>query len=198
GGDITISSDGIVLLDNSDITANAVEGQGGNIQITTQGIFQEPDSEITAASELGIDGTVTFNTPEVDPASGIFELPDIPIDADAILAQDLCKLEDEKIAKGSSFVITGRGGLVPTSTGSLENRDRLVDWASRDELKVSNNGTVGIRQREEDSTDESYPEIKQSQGLVVAADGSTWLTANAPKSRSQTTGISHPNCLTIE
>ena len=194
GGDITISSNGIALLDNSNITAKAVRGQGGNIQITTQGIFQEPDSEITAASQLGIDGTVTFNTPEVDPTSGVFELPNVPVDADAILAQDLCKLEDEKIAKGSSFVITGRGGLIPTSESSLDNRDRLVDWASED-VEVSQNGAVGIRRREKSElTKGNYPAIAQSHGLLVAKDGSTWLTANASDTNLANAGIIHPDC----
>ena len=193
GGDITLDSNGIVLLDNSNITADAVEGQGGNIQITTQGILREPNSEITATSERGIDGTITFNTPDVDPVSGIQELPDVPIDAEAVLAQDFCRLENEKIAKGSSFTITGRGGLIPTSKDSLSNRDRLVDWASRDDIEVSQSGAVGIRQRQEDSTDNNYPKIQQSQGLLVAADGSKWLTANAPNS-TQTTAINHPDC----
>ncbi len=198
GGDITITSDGIALLDNSDITANAFEGRGGNIQITTQRIFREPDSNITAASELGIDGTITINSPEVDPTSGIFELPNVPIDAEGILAQDLCKLEDEKIAKGSSFIITGRGGLTPTSEESLENRDRIVNWASRDDLEVSQNGTVGIRQREKERTDKSYPEIQQSQGLIVASDGSIWLTANVPNTVPQNSQAVHPDCRALE
>ena len=197
GGDITISSEAIALLDNSDITANAVRGQGGNIQITTQRIFQEPDSEITAASELGIDGTITINNPNVDPTSGILELLAVFIDAEGILAQDLCKLEEERIARGSSFIITGRGGLTPTSEGALENRDRIVNWARREDLEVSDNGTVGIRQREEDSLDEQYPEIQQSQGLVVAADGSTWLTANAPNTVPQSSKTAHPDCQTL-
>ena len=195
GGDIFITSDAISLLDNSDITANAVEGQGGNIQITTKGIFQEPDSEITATSELGIDGTITINSPDVDPTSGIFELPDVPIDAARILAQDLCKLSNDKIAKGSSFIITGRGGLTPTSESSLVNRDRIVNWASREDLEVSNNGTVGIRHREiKDIPDKSYANLQQSQGLVVAADGSTWLTANVPNAVTQNATTEHPDC----
>ena len=195
GGDITISSDGIALLDDSDITADAEGGQGGNIQITAQGILQEPDSEIRADSELGIDGTVTFNTPDVDPVSGIEELPDVPVDTEAILAQDFCMLENEQIASGSSFIITGRGGLIPTSKGSLDSRDRLVDWASRDDIEVSQSGAVGIRQRE-DSAAYSYPKIQQSQGLLVAADGSTWLTANAPNTNFQNYNIIHPDCNT--
>ena len=197
GGDITLSSEAIAALDNSDITANAVEGRGGNIQITTQGIFQEPDSQITAASQLGIDGTITFNTPDVDPTAGIFELPDIPLDTENILAQDLCKLEDEKIAKGSSFIITGRGGLAPTSEESLGNRDRIVNWASRKDLEVSDSGAVGIRQREEhDTANQNYPEIKQSQGLLVTDNGSTWLTANAVNTDPKGAKINHPDCQT--
>ena len=198
GGDIAISSKGIALLDDSDITANAVRGQGGNIQITTQGLFQEPNSEITAASELGIDGTVRINNLDRDPTSGIFELPDVPIDAENILAQNFCQLEDDQIAKGSSFVITGRGGLVPTSEGSLENRDRLVDWAIREDLEVSENGAVAVRERaSEEVTAKSYPKIQQAQGLLVAKNGSTWLTANAPDAVSQTKAL-YPDCNTSE
>jgi filamentous hemagglutinin family protein len=199
GGNITISAQGIAALDNSDITAKAVRGQGGNIQITTQGIFSEPDSQITAASELGIDGTVTLNTPDVDPASGIYKLPDAPIDAENILAQDLCKLEDEKIAKGSSFIITGRGGLTPTAADSLGDVDNVVNWTNREDLEVSQNGVVVIRQREansseKDSANTSYPNIQQSQGLVVAKDGSAWLTTNAYNTASNNSGITHPDC----
>jgi filamentous hemagglutinin family protein len=202
GGDITINSDAIALLDDSDITANAEAGRGGNIDITTQGIFQEPDSDITAASELGIDGTVTLNTLDVDPTSGIYKLPEVPIDAENILAQDLCKLEDNKIAKGSSFIITGRGGLTPTSADSLSDIDRVVNWASREDLEVSQNGAVAIRQREtnnsaKDLVNKSYPNIQQSQDLVVAKDGSAWLTANAYQATSNNSGIIHPDCRTI-
>ncbi|MDJ0741976.1 MAG: filamentous hemagglutinin N-terminal domain-containing protein [Xenococcaceae cyanobacterium MO_167.B27] len=195
GGNITIDSEAIALLDNSNITANAVEGRGGNILITTQGLFQEPGSEITADSELDIDGTITINSPDVDPTSGIIELPNVPIDADAILAQNLCKFEDNKIAKGSSFIITGRGGLTPTSEESLGNLDRVVNWASRDDIQVSNNGVVGVRQRSEgDTPEKSYPVIQQSQGWVKTSDGSVWLVANSPETILQNSGIAHPDC----
>ncbi|MDJ0531224.1 MAG: filamentous hemagglutinin N-terminal domain-containing protein [Xenococcaceae cyanobacterium MO_207.B15] len=195
GGNITIDSEGIALLDNSKITANAVEGRGGNIVITTQGLFQEPGSEITADSELDIDGTITINSPDVDPTSGIIELPNVPIDADAILAQNLCKFEDNKIAKGSSFIITGRGGLTPTSEESLGNLDRVVNWASRDDIQLSNNGVVGVRQRSEgDTPEKGYPVIQQSQGWVKTSDGSVWLVANSPETILQNSGISHPDC----
>ena len=128
GGDINLDVEAIAVFNNSNITAIAEAGQGGNIQITTQGLFIEPNSEITAASELGIDGTITFNTPDVDPTAGIVELPSVPIDAESILAQDLCRVENENVAGGSSFIITGRGGLTPTSAESLSNLNRVVEW----------------------------------------------------------------------
>ncbi|MDJ0648627.1 MAG: hypothetical protein QNJ60_07960, partial [Xenococcaceae cyanobacterium MO_188.B19] len=198
GGDITINSDGIALLDKSNITANAVEGRGGNITIKTQRLFQEPDSEITADSELDIDGTITINSPDVDRTSGIIELPDVPIDAETILAQNLCKFEDDKIAKGSSFTITGRGGLTPTSEESLGNVNHVVGWASRDDLEVSHDGLVGVRQRSKNETSKTnYPVIQQSQGWVTTADGSVWLVADAPETIVQNSRITHPDCRTL-
>ena len=199
GGDINIDSDAIALLDESDITANAVAGRGGNISLTTQGIFQEPNSTITAASELGIDGTITINSPDVDPTSGVIELPTVPIDADAILAQDLCKFQDEKIAKGSSFIITGRGGLNPTSEEPLSNVDSVVGWANQDHVRVSDNGTVAVRQRSQTETESNnYPVIQQSQGWVTTADGSVWLVATSPKAILQKNQNIHPNCGSLQ
>ena len=198
GGNITIDSDAIALIENSDITANAIEGRGGNIQINTQGIFQDSDSEITAASERGIDGEIIFNTPDVDPASGVFQLPDIPLDAENVLAQNLCKFEDEKIAKGSSFLITGKGGVTPTSEDSLENLDRVVSWSNRDDIQISKDGLVGVRTRQQNETAQhNYPVIKQSQGWVQTADGNLWLVAHAPETISKNSGIDHPNCGTL-
>ena len=197
GGNITINSEGIALIDQSNITANAVEGRGGDINITTQRLFQEPDSKITATSEENIDGTIIINSPDVDPTSGLIELPSVPIDAAAILAKDLCKFEDNKIAKGSSFIITGRGGLTPTSADSLDNLDTVVRWANRDDIQVSKNGVVGVRQRTENQTPEqSYPVIQQAQGWVTTSDGSVWLVANVPETIPQNSKIVHPNCRT--
>ena len=196
GGNITITSKGIALVGNSNITARAEDGRGGNIQINTQRLFREPDSEIDASSDRNIDGIITINSPNVDPTSGLFKLPDTPIDAEAILAQDLCKFEDEKIAKGSSFIITGRGGLTPTSEEPLGNLDRVVRWANRDDLKVSKNGLVGVRQRRE-TTQTTARKIQQSQGWVTTVDGSVWLVANPPETIPQNTGIVHPDCRTL-
>ncbi len=64
GGNITIDTDTLAILENSAVTANAFEGRGGNIKINAQGFFLSPDSRVTASSEKGIQGTVIINTPE--------------------------------------------------------------------------------------------------------------------------------------
>ncbi|NEO74028.1 filamentous hemagglutinin N-terminal domain-containing protein, partial [Moorena sp. SIO3H5] len=104
GGNITIKSDVVTLIESSVIQANANLGNGGNIAITTEGLFVSPDSAITASSEFGVDGEITNNS-DTDTANGLIELP--------------TELRDrtQEIAKGcrwtatSSFYITGRGGI---------------------------------------------------------------------------------------
>ncbi|MGK7951562.1 MAG: filamentous hemagglutinin N-terminal domain-containing protein [Xenococcaceae cyanobacterium] len=195
GGNINITSAGIALLNNSNITANAEDGRGGNIQITTERLFQEPNSFITAFSDRNIDGIVIIESPDLDPSSGIFELGDIPVDISKIFDQNLCQLKDGKIAGGSKFIITGRGGITPTSTEPLDNLDRVVDWANRDDLQISQNGIVGVRQRSVSNTPENnYPVIQQSQGWVTASDGSIWLVTNPPETILQNSRLAHPDC----
>ena len=198
GGNVTINSDFILAFptaNNHEITARAFQGDGGNIQIGTNNILGRESIEISASSDFGVDGTIEIETPDVDPTSGVVELADVPVDAEAIFAQDLCRLEDGRIAKGSSFIITGRGGLTPTAEDSQSNIDNVVGWANREDLDVSDDGTVGVRQRSETETQTvNYSVIRQSQGWVKAEDGSVWLVASTPETVLQNTGLNHPDC----
>ena len=203
GGNINIDADFIVAFGNdgngSDIVAKAAEtGMGGNINISTDSILglQERNAtpfnntnDLDASSEFGLDGEIAINNPDVDPTSGIIELPTVPIDAEAILAQDLCKVENENVAGGSSFIITGRGGLTPTSAESLSNINRVVEWTDLSDLEVSDRGRVAV-QSPEKKTANNY---RQSQGLMVANDGSLWLTADASSTIPQDSTV-HPDC----
>ena len=143
GGNITINSPIIAGFENSDIIANAVQGNGGNINIITQGIFGlefreelTPESDITASSEFGVNGRVEINNFEIDPSSGLVELP--------------AELTDpsQKIAKGcssnndSSFVATGRGGI-PHNPNQYLNLNRT--WSDIRDLSAyhqQNSNTV--------------------------------------------------------
>ncbi|WNZ43680.1 S-layer family protein [Leptolyngbya boryana CZ1] len=122
GGNITIDAPIIVGLENSDIIANAVEGRGGNIQITTQGIIGlkyrdrlTPENDITASSEFGVNGTVDVNNVGVDPNSGLVELSTTLIDSNQQVAAACSGTE------GSSFVITGRGGIPQNPTQEVSH-----------------------------------------------------------------------------
>jgi large exoprotein involved in heme utilization and adhesion len=195
GGDITINTDVLAALEDSDITANAVRGRGGNIQIDTQGIFLSPDSQITASSELGIDGIVTISTPEVDPTSGVLELPSSPVDAESLIAKDVCRFEDGKIARGSSFIITGKGGLPPTAEDPLINSHRMVEWETVSEEQ--GNSTVTLRQRPQTNEhgEKTYPVIQQAQGWKITPDGTLLLTAQATSATPNSPEGVSPHCL---
>ena len=118
GGNIDINTDNLVAVpsENSDISANSANFRGGNVTVTASGIFgiefQEqltPLSDITAtgvSSEFS--GTVDIITPGIDPARGLAELPTEVVDASDLIATGC------RGVQGSSFVVTGRGGLPPT------------------------------------------------------------------------------------
>ncbi|NEO45769.1 MAG: S-layer family protein, partial [Moorea sp. SIO4A3] len=115
---------------------------------------------------------------QVDPTSGLTELPGSPVDAEAILANDLCGFENNRIAGGSSFIITGKGGLAASADDPVINTDRTVSWLSRPRLATSNRQALS----EQPNVTQSQPPqekkvIIEAQGWVIAKDGTIILTA---------------------
>lgn len=75
GGNMVINAGGLilgVLSENSDVVANAFQGNGGNITATALAVFtfrqfqkqRTPESDFIASSQVGIDGTVIINARE--------------------------------------------------------------------------------------------------------------------------------------
>ncbi len=131
GGNIDIDTENLISLENSDITANAEQSFGGRVIINAIGIFgtefrlgETQRSDITASSELGpaFSGTIELNTPEVDPAAGLVELPQEVVEPAALIAQDPCRQGDR-----SEFTITGKGGLPPAPNQNANSQDARVD-----------------------------------------------------------------------
>ncbi|MGM3307452.1 two-partner secretion domain-containing protein [Anabaena sp. WFMT] len=127
GGNISINAPIIIGLENSDITANAIEGAGGNIDIQTQGLFGlefrnqlTPESDITASSQFGLSGTVDINNFGVDPSSGLVELPENVTDPSQKIATGCAD------NTGSSFVATGRGGI--PQNPNQQARSDVYNW----------------------------------------------------------------------
>ncbi len=175
GGNITINSPIIAGFENSDIIANAVEGNGGNINITAQGIFglQLRDqltekNDITASSQFGINGTVQINNISIYPSSGLVELPVESSD----LSQQIVSGCSSKT--GNSFVATGRGGIPQNPTQEV-NQNHI--WSDIRDLSV-------YRQRNRNvskiTTNLKKPAIVEATGFMRNAKGEIELVALSP------------------
>ena len=203
GGNITINTDTLVALEDSDITANAEESSGGRVIINTQAIFGTQfrefttnASDITASSNLGpqFSGVVEINTPDVDPAAGLVDLSTDVIDAEALFSRNPCAVEDDKIAGGSSFTISGRGGLPPTPHEPLTSITGLVEWAARstetERTDVDEKVVVARSQ-----LPQLNPEnIRQARGWIQHPDGTIILTENPVHPSPANYNLTHPTC----
>ena len=108
GGNISIDPQ-YVILKNSQIVANAYEGQGGSIQIVTDTFLSDPQSVVDASSTLGISGTVDINA-HVTNVNGLLT----PLSADFVSAAKLLRepcMARLRGGKYSSFIVSGRDGL---------------------------------------------------------------------------------------
>ncbi|MBD1867851.1 filamentous hemagglutinin N-terminal domain-containing protein [Cyanobacteria bacterium FACHB-471] len=185
GGNITINTDFLaaVASENSDITANAFQGQGGNINITAIGVFgiapresQTELSDITASSEFGVDGVIEINRPDVDPSRGTAELPADVVDASRLVAQG-CSAGNTAIANQiGEFTITGRGGLPPSPTEQLNSDAILADWETLEEPTNLSTTSSPIPPTHSAS---ASTELVEAQGWAIASNGQLILTAQA-------------------
>ncbi len=195
GGNLTINSDVIVALENSDITANAFKGRGGNISINTWAIFGTayrsgltPESDITASSQFGLSGTVAITNPEVETRSFLVELPQNLVDP----SQQISSGCDP--SQGNTFTLAGRGGLPENPSAALLGR--AIWWDNRD-LSSLNQTAQKLPQTETTSeiveaTSWRINSLGQVE-LVAEARSNSWVTPDncqtLPLSRS---GLSNP------
>jgi large exoprotein involved in heme utilization and adhesion len=187
GGNITIDTGVLAVFENSSINANAFQGAGGNIRITTQGIFVSPDSSITASSTLGVNGVVEINQLGADPSQGLVELPVEVVDVTGLVATG-CSADS-----GSSFVVTGRGGLPEDPTQTL--RGQTV-WRDLRPLRVVGGENFQGRRRELPMANAQSP-LVEATGWVRNANGEVELVAHAPDVTPQTPWSRPPDCQTF-
>jgi filamentous hemagglutinin family protein len=128
GGNIDIfAPNGFVVAvpgQDNNIIASAIVGRGGEINITTSGIFGIDEREqtsvsndIDASSQFGLAGSVNINRPDVEPPAVLPELSTVLVDASALVDTSSCAAFAD--SEGSSFIITGRGGLPPSPNEPL-------------------------------------------------------------------------------
>ncbi len=187
GGNININSEFIIAFPkgNSDILANAAQGQGGNINIAAKSLFgieerpQNPfTNDIDASSKFGLDGSVAITTPDVDPVQGATELPSSVVEAEQTTAQ-ACRSDGESAVK-NGLTVKSKGGVPPAPDLPLNSQTIMVNG--------KDTGTEIIQTQ--------YPEIKPiptsqgdifpAQGIVVTEDGKVILTAYRTDSHTTT------------
>jgi large exoprotein involved in heme utilization and adhesion len=116
GGNITIDPE-FLLLERSQIRADAFAGQGGNIRITAGVLLADPASSVSASSALGIRGTVDIRAPIADLSGTVVPLPQTFAQTATLLRQRCAeRLREGKV---SSFVLAGRGGIPASPEGGL-------------------------------------------------------------------------------
>jgi large exoprotein involved in heme utilization and adhesion len=113
GGNITIDPN-VVVLQNSQVIAQAVQGAGGNITITTPLFLADQTSLVSASSQFGLNGTVTIQSPTSNLSGSLGTLTSKPSQAQNLLTQRCAALAN---GQASSFVVAGREQL-PADPGS--------------------------------------------------------------------------------
>jgi filamentous hemagglutinin family protein len=182
GGNIKINTSFIVGVpkENSDITANAFQGQGGNINITTQGIYGlkfrprlTPLSDITASSEFGLDGEFQLDLlTDVDPSRGLAQLTTSVVDASDQIDRRCTPVRSTQ--ERNSFTITGRGGLPLSPNDPLQSESIITNWVTIDSDVETKTPPVPITPKS------STPKpLVEAQGWMLNHKGEVVLTASA-------------------
>jgi len=115
GGNITVDPE-FVVLNRSQIRADAFGGPGGNVHIGADVFLASPDSLVSASSALGVAGTVDIRAPVTSLSGRFAPLPEAFLSAAELLpVQCAARLRE---GKSSSFVLGGREGL-PLEPGGI-------------------------------------------------------------------------------
>jgi len=132
GGNINFNGGFIFAIsqENSDITANAISGNGGLVTVNSEGIYGiafrdrlTPFSDITASSEQGNPGNVSINTPEIDPTQGLTVLPEEPRETEITNDCQTATTQDSV-----EFFNLRRGGSPPSPSTVQSSSLAITPW----------------------------------------------------------------------
>lgn len=185
GGNIIVDSDIFVAIENSDVRANAVLGSGGNIQIDTEGLFLSPDSEITASSQFGVDGTLEISDPNANITSEVAQLPE-KVTAPSELITTSCTANRENV-----FAVTGKGGLPEDPSQTLRGETYWMDMRTLNRNRPENERE---RSQRSNSTPRAQSSIVEAKGWKTDAQGRLLLVAEPVDPILNTSGEQSPQC----
>ena len=107
GGNIMIDP-AVVTLQNSQILAQAVQGQGGNINIIAGTFLADQSSVVSASSQFGLSGSVNIQSPLSNLSGTLATLPQRPLQGQHLLQQRCAAQANGRL---SSLVVAGRDAL---------------------------------------------------------------------------------------
>jgi filamentous hemagglutinin family protein len=113
GGNILLDP-ALVTIQNSQVTAQAVQGQGGNINIIAGTFLADPTSVISASSQFGLSGSVNIQSPVSSLSNTLATLTQRPLQAQNLLRQRCAAQVNGQL---SSLVVSGRDAL-PVEPGN--------------------------------------------------------------------------------
>lgn len=142
GGNIFIDPK-MVLLQSSNVTAQADRGAGGNISFVTPLFLADSTSIVSASSQRGVSGTVTIQSPTSNLSGAVGQLVS-KVSQPQILLQNRCAALVG--GRESTFVLTGRHTL-PSEPGDwLSPSASIEHWTGESpehasDLMVHNHGS---------------------------------------------------------
>ncbi|WP_254565302.1 filamentous hemagglutinin N-terminal domain-containing protein [Oscillatoria sp. HE19RPO] len=200
GGNINITTEVLAALENSNINANSEQAQGGTVTIDAQAIFgtefrESPtsNSDITATgADSSLSGTVSINTPEIDPTSGLVELPTTLTDV-AQQIDSSCRPGQQQ----SEFIVTGRGGLPPNPIEAISDEATWLDLRPgiAGVLSGANGQTSSVADASNPVVSSPTPPLVEAQGWVVNAQGKMELVAQGSEVTLQNRTVTPTACL---
>ncbi|MCT7985240.1 S-layer family protein [Laspinema sp. A4] len=200
GGNINITTGVLAALENSNINANSEQAQGGTVTIDAQAIFgtefrENPtsNSDITATgADSSLSGTVSINTPEIDPTSGLVELPTTLTDV-AQQIDSSCRPGQQQ----SEFIVTGRGGLPPNPIEAVSDEATWLDLRPgiAGVLSGANPQTSSVADALNPVLSSPTPPLVEAQGWVVNAQGKMELVAQGSEVALQNRTVPPSACL---
>ncbi len=180
-GNLFVNADFMIATENSDFIIN-LEGEGGRFTIFTQVFFFSPDSDIIVNSgeEFELDNVL-------DEVDRIVVPPKI-VDVTGLIAQSCPR---EVGPRGSSFIITGRGGLPPNPKQVLSSNAVQVDWV---ELSSSQENRSSTKPATNSTTESAPTTIVEANGWKINNKGEVFLTAAAPSATLNIPWVPKSDC----
>ncbi len=147
-----------------------------------------PDNDITASSQFGVNGNVTINQLNVNPNSGLVELPTTLTDSSQKIVAGCAAV------KNTNFIITGHSGL-PSNPNDLFNGEQALVELSEPILGDENINTTQVSNNKY-THNSNHQALVEAQGWIVDGDGRVHLVAKVQNATNHKSGISQANCQT--